>query len=96
MEHQTAGTRLDAGLRQRVLDGIAVVLPHVLEGRVQVVAEDTRLADLNLQSATTLEFMLELESEVDIQIDVEDITAEDMTTIGTLTDYIVSHVVTLG
>jgi len=41
-----------------------------------------------------LELLLELEDNLDIQIDVEDIDAAAMTSVGDLADYVAGHAVT--
>ena len=92
MEQEISTRQHDGTLRQRVLSGISAVLPHVLDGRKPDISEATRpMEDLDLTSTDTLEFMLELETELGIQIDVEDIGPKDLETIGTLVDYIVAH-----
>lgn len=87
---ETAGT--DAALRQRVLTSMTTVLPHVLRGEHPDVSEGTRLMeDLGLTSTSTLELMLELEEDLEIQIDVEDIEPPDLASVGTLADFIAAH-----
>lgn len=85
----------DPELRQRIVDGISALLPRILkrtEGDPPPTAESTRLFDeLGLSSSTTLELLLELEEELEIQIDVEDIDQGDLETIGTLADFIAEH-----
>lgn len=96
-EQEIAGGPGDAGLRRQVLAGISAVLPHVLDGRTPEISEATRpMEDLDLTSTDTLEFMLELETELNIQIDVEDIGAKDLETIGALADYITGHALITG
>ena len=51
------------------------------------------MADLGLTSGKTLELVLELEDHLDIQIDVEDITPDDLNTITTLAAFVATHVV---
>ena len=81
-----------AELRQRVLDSMAEVLPKLLQSEQTDLPQSTRLMeDLGLTSTTTLELMLELEDNLDIQIDVEDIDQENLASIGTLADFIATH-----
>jgi acyl carrier protein len=81
-----------AELRQRVLDSMAEVLPRLLQREEHGLPESTRLMeDLGLTSTTTLELMLELEDNLDIQIDVEEIDQENLASIGTLADFIATH-----
>ena len=88
----TASPHPGTDLRTRILDGISTVLPHVLDGPVPELSPGTRLLDdLGLTSASTLEFMLELEDVLDLQVDVEEITPADLASIGSLADYIVAH-----
>jgi acyl carrier protein len=82
----------DPELRRRVVEGIGALLPRVLKQDAPATAESTKLFDeLGLSSATTLELLLELEEELEIQIDVEDIDQSDLQSIGTLADFIAEH-----
>jgi acyl carrier protein len=86
----------DSALRERVIESIHVVLPKVLaldaEDAVGL-SERTRLMeDLGMSSAATLELMLELEDNLDIQIDVEEIEPTDLASVGALADFIAGHV----
>ena len=97
MEQGTVSSQPDAALRQRVLGSIRAVLPHVLAGASPDFSEGTRLMeDLGLSSTATLELMLELEEELDIQIDVEDIEQQDLASIGALADFIARHALATG
>ncbi len=92
MNAHTGTAPAGATLRRRVLDAIAGILPRLLPGHEQEAAESTRLMeDLGLTSTTTLELMLELEDELDLQIDVEEIGQENLATIATLADFIATH-----
>jgi len=85
----------DAQLRQRVVESIATLLPKVLKRDVPTMPEQTRLFDeLGLSSASTLELLLELEEDLDIQIDVEEIDQTDLASIGSLADFVSSHALT--
>jgi acyl carrier protein len=87
-----AQTDTVADLRKSVLDSMAEVLPRLVQREEGDFPEDTRLMeDLGLTSTTTLELMLELEDNLEIQIDVEDIDQENLTSLGTLADYIATH-----
>lgn len=97
MEQATvqASVQVDAELRPRVVDAIGALLPKVLRREVPVMPEDTKLFDeLGLGSASTLELLLELEEELDIQIDVEEIDQGDLTSIGTLATFVAAHALT--
>jgi acyl carrier protein len=83
---------IDTDLRQRVLDSIAVLLPRVLKRDLGVIPESASLFDeLGLSSASTLELLLELEDVLEVQIDVEDISREDLESIGALASFVASH-----
>ncbi|HEX5405140.1 MAG TPA: phosphopantetheine-binding protein [Pseudonocardiaceae bacterium] len=85
----------DTELRQRVVDSIGTLLPKVLKRDVPAMPEATRLFDeLGLSSASTLELLLELEEDLEIQIDVEEIDQNDLTSIGTLADFVSAHAIT--
>jgi acyl carrier protein len=71
------------------------ILARVLGRPVPALTGSTELmSELGLRSATTLELLLELEDTLEIQIDVEEIDQQDVTTVGDLADYIASHSVT--
>ena len=90
-----ASEQVDTELRPRVVDAIGTLLPKVLKREVPVMPEDTRLFDeLGLGSASTLELLLELEEELDIQIDVEEIDQGDLMSIGTLATFVSAHALT--
>lgn len=83
---------IDTDLRQRVLDSIAVLLPRVLKRDLGVISESASLFDeLGLSSASTLELLLELEDVLEVQIDVEDISREDLESIGALASFVAGH-----
>jgi acyl carrier protein len=85
----------DTELRQRVVDSIGTLLPKVLKREVPAMPETTRLFDeLGLSSASTLELLLELEEDLEIQIDVEEIDQGDLTSIGTLATFVAAHALT--
>lgn len=79
-------------LRQRVIDSMITVLPHLLRGRQYVITASTRLMeDLELRSATTLELLLEIEEDLAIRIDVDDMEPKDVESVATLAGYIAAH-----
>jgi acyl carrier protein len=82
-------------LREQIEQGIVLLLPRVLnqESAEPVPVDAGLMADLGLTSGKTLELILELEDHLDIQIDVEDITPEDLNTIATLAGFVAAHVV---
>lgn len=83
---------LDVALRQRVFDAVRLILPRVLGREIPAIADSTELrGDLGLRSATTLEVLLELEDNLEIEIDVEEIGQENMNTVGDLADFVARH-----
>ncbi|PPK68372.1 phosphopantetheine-binding protein [Actinokineospora auranticolor] len=83
-----------AELRDRVTESMADLLPRVLKREVTELSAGTKLfTELGLSSASTLELLLELEDELEIQIDVEEIDQGDLETVGTLAAYIATHTV---
>jgi acyl carrier protein len=95
MDQETVTQLPDAGLRQRALDAITVVLPRVLDSDGLVITPEMKLMeDLGMRSASMLELLLELEDSLDIQIDVEDIDGAAMTSVGDLADFIAGHAIT--
>jgi acyl carrier protein len=95
MDQESVSVQLDTGLRQRVFDSMAALLPRVLAHEIPAVSDGTLLRDeLGLRSTTMLELLLELEAELGIQIDVEEIDADDMNTVGDLAAFVASHSMT--
>jgi acyl carrier protein len=91
------GSPIEPGFRDQVFASIGELLPQVLKREVPEVAEDTQLMrELGLRSATTLELLLLLEDQLDIQIEVEDIDGGSMNSVGDLADYVATHSVTDG
>ncbi len=81
-------------LREQVVVSMGALLPRVLKRDVPELARDTKLfAELGLSSASTLELLLELEDELEIQIDVEEIDQGDLESVGTLAEYIATHTI---
>ena len=90
-QEQTEGADV---LRPRVVDCIRILLPRVLGRDVPPPAESACLFDeVGLTSAHTLSLLLELEEELDIQIDVEEIGADDLGSLGSLADFVAAHAV---
>ena len=92
MTADTGTTPTSTALREQVLDAMRTVLPHVLQGAQCEISESVRLMeDLGLTSTNTLELMLEIEEVLDMVVDVEEITAADVQTLGALAGYIAAH-----
>ena len=90
-QEQTEGADV---LRPRVVDSIRILLPRVLGRDVPPPAESACLFDeVGLTSAHTLSLLLELEEELDIQIDVEEIGADDLGSLGSLADFVAARAV---
>ncbi|MGI8665189.1 MAG: phosphopantetheine-binding protein [Jatrophihabitans sp.] len=86
---------IDLDLRDRVVASIGQLLPRVLKREVAAMPENTRLFDeLGLSSASTLELLLELEEDLEIQIDVEEIDQDDLESIGALASFVAAHTLT--
>ena len=84
----------DADLRERVVRSMVALLPRVLKRELPDLPERARLFDeLGLSSASTLELLLELEENLEIQIDVEEIDQDDLESVGTLADFVAGHAV---
>jgi acyl carrier protein len=88
----TTSSDVDLDLRQRIVDEMYTLLPGVLRKEFPEVSEETRLMeDLGLTSSTTLELMLGLEENLELQINVEEIEEDDVGTIGKLATFIAGH-----
>ncbi|MFJ7913026.1 phosphopantetheine-binding protein [Kitasatospora sp. NPDC096204] len=94
MSEAAAQTATDPELRERVLHGIGELLPRVLKRELPEIPQDACLFDdLGLTSAGTIELILELEESLDIQVDVEQITEDDLRSVARLADYVAGHVI---
>lgn len=79
-------------LRARVVDALGVLLAQLLGRDLPDLSERTKLFDeLGLSSSKTLELLLALEEELDIQVDVEDIERDDLASVQSLADFVVAH-----
>jgi acyl carrier protein len=89
MEDTITTTAPPVGDRPRLVHSIGLVLGRVLRRELTDVQESTRLMeDLNLDSTSVLELLLELEDELAIEIDVEGIERSDFATVGTVADLV--------
>jgi acyl carrier protein len=87
----TPETALDDEFRQRVMDTMTTVLARLLD-RTEPVTEDMRLMEeLGLSSTFGLELLLELEDQLLILIDVEQMDADQMATVGDLATFVAGH-----
>jgi 3-oxoacyl-[acyl-carrier-protein] synthase-3 len=78
--------------RRRVVDTLGVLLGRLLGANLPAVSEETRLFDeLGLSSSKTLELLLALEDELDIQVDIEEIDRRDLASVGSLSDFVVAN-----
>ncbi|MBO3751104.1 hypothetical protein J5X84_33955 [Streptosporangiaceae bacterium NEAU-GS5] len=85
--------------RDRVMESIHTVLPGLLPAGSSApeLSDKTRLMeDLGMTSVVTLELMLGLEDVLDIQIDVEEIQPDDVSSLGALADFIAGQMGVTG
>ena len=84
-------TGLDGDFRQQVLDTMTTVLARLLD-RTEPVTEDMRLMEeLGLSSTFGLELLLQVEDQLMILIDVEQMDADQMKTVGDLATFVAGH-----
>ncbi|GAA1242115.1 hypothetical protein GCM10009665_36130 [Kitasatospora nipponensis] len=85
---------VDTELRGRIRRGIEDVLPRILKIELADIPENACFFDdLGLTSSGTIELVLEIEEELDVQIDIEHLGVDDLRSIGSLTDYVAGHLV---
>ncbi|MER5866269.1 phosphopantetheine-binding protein [Kitasatospora sp. NPDC002040] len=85
---------VDAELRGRIVLGIKDALPRVLGREVpEDLSNVCFFDDLSLTSASTIELVLEIEELLDIQVDVEKIALDDLSSMDRLADYVAGHLV---
>jgi acyl carrier protein len=85
-----ADTTVDGELRQRVVDTMCDLIVRMLRLQTPVTA-DTDVDELAMSSSQSAQLILDIESDLSIMVDVEDLDADEMCTVGELADYIVSH-----
>ncbi|GHH59171.1 phosphopantetheine-binding protein [Kitasatospora indigofera] len=91
-ERDTALPAIDPALRERMVEGICALLPHVLKREVTGATADTTLMEaLGMSSTSGLELILELEERLDLEISVEELGRDDFGTVGTLADYVAGN-----
>lgn len=79
--------------RGQIVKEIVTTLSAVLEQDINDVTEQTRLAeDLALDSMSVLQLLLRLEDDLDIEIDMDELTPEVLQTVGALTDHVADAV----
>ncbi|MFE7563641.1 acyl carrier protein [Kitasatospora sp. NPDC057500] len=84
----------DTELRDRILHSLGELLPRVLKRDLPEIPENACLFDdLGLTSAGTIELILEVEEALDLQVDVEQITEDDLRSVTKLADYVAAHVI---
>ncbi|MFJ8953501.1 phosphopantetheine-binding protein [Streptomyces sp. NPDC102381] len=77
--------------RTDVITAIESALTEVLEREVTGTEQSTRLfEDLHLDSTSVLELLMSLEDSTGIEVDPEEIDADDFQTVGTLTDFVLT------
>ena len=82
---------VDPEVRQRVVQATTDTLALLLE-RDEPVTEDMRLMDeLMVSSLLGLELLLRLEEQLDIQIDVELMDQDQISTVGDLATFVAGH-----
>jgi acyl carrier protein len=82
---------VDPEVRQRVVQATTDTLAVLLE-RDEPVTEDMRLMDeLMVSSLLGLELLLRLEEQLDIQIDVELMDQDQISTVGDLATFVAGH-----
>jgi acyl carrier protein len=81
----------------RILDVIFELLPRVLRRELTAVNAETKLmSELGMRSASTLELLIGLEDTLDISIDVEDIQAGSLNSVGDLAAFVAGHSTAVG
>jgi acyl carrier protein len=82
-------------LRDLAEQGILLLLPRVLkqEPARPITPDAALMEDLGLTSGSTLELILELEDHLDIQVDIEEISPDDLRSVTGLAAYVAGHVV---
>lgn len=85
---------VDTELHGRIRRGIEEVLPRILKVELADIPENACFfEDFGLTSSGTIELVLEIEEELDIQVDIEHLGLNDLRSVSSLTDYVAGHLV---
>lgn len=84
-------TGVDTQFRQRLLGVMVALLTRLLEPEKPVTPDMRLMDELGLSSSLALELLLELEEQLGIQIDVELMDQDQMTTVEDLATFIAGH-----
>lgn len=75
--------------REEVVTALEKALTEVLDQPVRDLKGDTRLfEDLHLDSTTALEALMALEDTIGLEVDPEELDAEDFETVDKFTDFV--------
>ena len=88
LEHDTSTA---SSLRGQIVESLTALLARMLRPDAPITEQTQLMDELGLSSSLALELLLALEDELEIQIDVEDLDEDQMTTLADLADYIASN-----
>ncbi|MEV0001851.1 phosphopantetheine-binding protein [Micromonospora sp. NPDC050980] len=88
LEHDTSTA---SPPREAIVRSLTALLERMLRPATPVTERTQLMDELGLSSSLALEVLLELEDELEIQIDVEDLDEDRMTTLGDLADYLAAN-----
>ncbi|SDW50078.1 acyl carrier protein [Amycolatopsis xylanica] len=77
---------------KETVEAVKVALAEVLQRELPEISESTRLFDdLHLDSTSVLELLMALEDALGIEVEPEELRAEDFTTVGSLAEYLLAR-----
>jgi acyl carrier protein len=82
---------IDVELRAQVVDTMTNLLRRILRLDHPVTELTNLMDELHLSSSQSAQLVLDLESDLSIMVDVEDLDAEEMCTVGDFADYVAGH-----
>jgi len=82
---------IDVELRAQVVDTMTNLLRRILRLDHPVTEQTNLMDELQLSSSQSAQLVLDLESDLSIMVDVEDLDAEEMCTVGDFADYVAAH-----
>ncbi|WP_158895863.1 acyl carrier protein [Amycolatopsis anabasis] len=88
---ETVETAPETADRERVVAGIITALGNVLEEEVPDLREDTRLADVGLDSTGVLELLMQLEETLGVEFDTDNLEMSHFESVDSLAGFVTAE-----
>ncbi|MFI6027236.1 acyl carrier protein [Amycolatopsis magusensis] len=81
-------TEIVESVREQVVAGVITALGVVLEEEIPDLAEDTRLADVGLDSTGVLELLMQLEETLGVEFDTDNLEMSHFESVRSLAGFV--------